>query len=177
VSSKSGAGSSRCGANRKSGGTCGQAPGWGTDHPGVGTCKLHGGSTLTGRKHAETLRTEAWARIMELTDPALTALAALVADDDPTARPQRLGAARDLLDRAGLGARHVHEISGPGGAPIAIEDRTALLLKRAQLLRGEAPVVKGRRRKVDKRAADVKPAVTRKKRVSPPSKPHDLGAE
>lgn len=37
----------RCGARTKKGGTCGQPPGWGTDHPGIpGTrCKLHGGST------------------------------------------------------------------------------------------------------------------------------------
>jgi hypothetical protein len=151
----------KCGANRKSGGTCGQAAGWGTDHPGVGTCKLHGGSTPTGRKHAETLRQEAWARIMEMTDPALTALLRIVtAGETDTVR---LGAARDILDRAGLGARHVHEISGPGGAPIAIEDRTALLLARAQAVRGESPVVKGKRRKLDKPAADLKPTATRSK--------------
>ena len=34
----------QCGANKKSGGKCTLAPGWGTNHPGTGRCKLHGGS-------------------------------------------------------------------------------------------------------------------------------------
>lgn len=46
---------SRCGGPRKKGrGPCTQFAGWGTPHPGVGRCKLHGGSTQThvaaGRK-------------------------------------------------------------------------------------------------------------------------------
>jgi hypothetical protein len=39
----------KCGAKRKSGGKCNQAAGWGTDHPGSGKCKLHGGAS-TGPK-------------------------------------------------------------------------------------------------------------------------------
>ena len=36
----------RCGAARKQGeGPCGQKAGWGTDHPGAGRCKLHGGAS------------------------------------------------------------------------------------------------------------------------------------
>ena len=36
----------KCGAKKRQGtGTCGQAAGWGTDHPGSGPCKLHGGMT------------------------------------------------------------------------------------------------------------------------------------
>lgn len=35
----------RCGARKRGGGTCGQAAGWGTSHPGIGRCKLHGGAT------------------------------------------------------------------------------------------------------------------------------------
>lgn len=35
-----------CGAKKKQGeGTCNRPAGWGTDHPGIGRCKLHGGST------------------------------------------------------------------------------------------------------------------------------------
>jgi hypothetical protein len=30
-------------------GTCTRPPGWGTDHPGAGRCKLHGGSSPSGR--------------------------------------------------------------------------------------------------------------------------------
>jgi hypothetical protein len=33
----------KCGAKTRSGGTCGQKAGWGTDHVGEGRCKLHGG--------------------------------------------------------------------------------------------------------------------------------------
>lgn len=39
-------GVARCGGKKKQGGgTCTQPAGWGTDHPGVGRCKLHGGCT------------------------------------------------------------------------------------------------------------------------------------
>jgi len=34
-----------CSAKKKSGGKCGMAAGWGTNHPGIGPCKLHGGTT------------------------------------------------------------------------------------------------------------------------------------
>lgn len=128
-------GTPRCGGKRKQGGgTCRRPAGAGTDHPGYGACSLHTGSTPTGRKHAETLRTEAWARILEMTDPALSELRRLV--DDAEAPPAvRLAAVRDILDRAGLGARQVHEVTGPGGGPIPLEVRTAELLARAKALR------------------------------------------
>lgn len=35
----------RCGAETRSGGRCGKTAGWGTGHAGIGSCKLHGGST------------------------------------------------------------------------------------------------------------------------------------
>lgn len=45
--------SKKCDANKTDGtGTCGQAAGWGTDHPGYGRCKKHGGSTPASSKHA-----------------------------------------------------------------------------------------------------------------------------
>lgn len=48
-------GHAKCGANKRKGdGTCGQAAGWGTDHPGTGPCKLHGGTT---RAHVTAART------------------------------------------------------------------------------------------------------------------------
>ncbi len=43
----------QCGAQKRDGGTCAHAKGWGTDHPGYGTCKLHLGSTSTGKHTAE----------------------------------------------------------------------------------------------------------------------------
>lgn len=46
----------RCGAKKRdgSGGTCTQHAGWGTDHPGVGPCKLHGGNTRNHKTAAQT---------------------------------------------------------------------------------------------------------------------------
>lgn len=46
-----------CGGKRRQGpegATCTRPPGWGTDHPGWGACKLHGGSTPNGGKSAQT---------------------------------------------------------------------------------------------------------------------------
>lgn len=40
------------------GDTCTQAAGWGTDHPGVGRCKLHGGSTPSHIASAERVKAE-----------------------------------------------------------------------------------------------------------------------
>lgn len=39
--------------------TCTQAAGWGTNHPGFGACKLHGGSTTNGGKAAAKQATAA----------------------------------------------------------------------------------------------------------------------
>lgn len=48
------AGYERCGATTKQGGDpCKKAAGAGTDHPGIGACKLHGGSTPTHIKGAK----------------------------------------------------------------------------------------------------------------------------
>jgi hypothetical protein len=50
---------SYCGARKRNGnGTCTQAAGWGTDHPGIGCCKLHGGSTPKQIVGAERVRAE-----------------------------------------------------------------------------------------------------------------------
>jgi len=48
----------KCGAVRK-GKTCTQVAGWGTDHVGWGSCKLHGGSTRAGRAAALRMAGEA----------------------------------------------------------------------------------------------------------------------
>lgn len=47
------AGRAVCGAKkRQTDGMCTQPAGWGTDHPGFGRCKLHGGKTPTQNKRA-----------------------------------------------------------------------------------------------------------------------------
>lgn len=52
-----------CGAKTRQGGGCKQKAGWGTDHVGIGRCKLHGGATpiRTGRYsvvHRQSLQTK-----------------------------------------------------------------------------------------------------------------------
>ncbi len=46
----------RCAATTRSGGPCKNAAGKGTDHPGYGKCKNHGGSTANHRKAATRQR-------------------------------------------------------------------------------------------------------------------------
>lgn len=41
-----------CGGQKRDGGICGREAGWGTDHPGTGNCKHHGGSTRGGQMKA-----------------------------------------------------------------------------------------------------------------------------
>lgn len=49
----------KCGARRlKSDDLCTQPAGWGTDHPGIGRCKLHGGSSPTHVKYARRIMAE-----------------------------------------------------------------------------------------------------------------------
>lgn len=45
-----------CGAKTRSGKPCRQQAGWGTDHLGFANCKLHGGLSPNGIKHAATLQ-------------------------------------------------------------------------------------------------------------------------
>jgi hypothetical protein len=50
----------RCGATKHArDGTCRLPAGWGTDHPGHGRCKLHGGSSPNGKQHALTEQAKA----------------------------------------------------------------------------------------------------------------------
>ena len=56
---------SYCGARKRQGeGTCTRPAGWGTDHPGIGHCKLHGGSTTTQTTQANRRRAEDEARAL-----------------------------------------------------------------------------------------------------------------
>ena len=53
IGSKPGRDKPKCEAKRRGGdGLCQRPAGWGTDHPGIGRCKLHGGSTHDHRKNA-----------------------------------------------------------------------------------------------------------------------------
>lgn len=56
-----------CGAMTKRGVRCRAFAGQGTDHPGVGSCKFHGGSTRNGKKRALAL--EAKQRMVAMSVP------------------------------------------------------------------------------------------------------------
>ena len=56
-----------CGAKKKNGEKCRAFAGQGTDHPGIGTCKFHGGSTRTHKQHA--VIQEAQRRMVKLGAP------------------------------------------------------------------------------------------------------------
>lgn len=55
-----------CGATGRTGRKCGRTAGWGTTHTGVGSCKLHGGSTPNGEQSAAVTlakrELQAWAQ-------------------------------------------------------------------------------------------------------------------
>jgi hypothetical protein len=42
----------KCGAKTRQGHPCRKSAGWGTENPGYGRCRLHGGATPNGRAHA-----------------------------------------------------------------------------------------------------------------------------
>ena len=76
---------------------CRKRAGFRTDHVGIGTCHVHGGSTPNARKAARL-------RLAELVGPALAAVAQTLVD--PDVKPSdRLRAAENVLDRAGYPRR------------------------------------------------------------------------
>ena len=61
----------KCGAKKRQGeGHCQQRAGWGTDHVGVGACKLHGGSMPNNRVAAQ--RAQAKAAMAKFAEPVET---------------------------------------------------------------------------------------------------------
>lgn len=81
----------RCSARNRAGGRCGRAP-----IAGGMVCHLHGGAAPQVRKAAAE-------RIAELVEPALVEMARIIESGDTDS--VRLAACRDILDRAGYGAR------------------------------------------------------------------------
>jgi hypothetical protein len=55
-----GEGLPKCGGKLRGGkdGTCTRPAGWGTDHVGIGACKLHGGNTRNHKTHAELVQAQ-----------------------------------------------------------------------------------------------------------------------
>jgi hypothetical protein len=72
--------------------------------PGATVCVYHGGS-------APQVQEAAKRRLLAMADPALAALNDIVQDKGKTRASVRLAAARDILDRIGLGATHKTEVN------------------------------------------------------------------
>lgn len=72
---------------------CRLRSGWGTDHPGAGSCKLHAGSTPNGRRHAQL-------QLEELRPAAVAALARVLVDRSAP-KSALLRAVENVLDRTG----------------------------------------------------------------------------
>lgn len=114
----------KCGRHRRrSDELCTMPAGWGTDHVGHGACKLHGGSSPTGRKHAQVAQArEAVSRhALPLDVDPITALLDEV--------KRAAGAVAWLwdqvcaLDPDGLirGTRSIKRVNGPDGSTTTTE--------------------------------------------------------
>lgn len=92
--------SKRCKANaRTTGDQCANPPMMGQE-----VCRMHGGSAPQARKAAAL-------RLLELADPAISALAEVVKDGEKGS--DRVRAATAILDRAGLGPSSKVELETP----------------------------------------------------------------
>ena len=105
----------KCGAAKRKGGTCTQAAGWGTDHPGIGKCKLHGGSTPNHQRSAQ----------LELARQAITRLGQQIPEDEATPTLIMIGLVRESAGNVEFYRRAVAtddpqdliwRETGPGGA-------------------------------------------------------------
>jgi hypothetical protein len=97
----------KCNASKRQGeGRCTQPAGWGTDHVGVGYCKLHGGKTATHREGArrEEVATLVKRLLHDVNAPPIT--------DPGAALAEFGGVQKNLLTTLG---RLVDEL-GPGAA-------------------------------------------------------------
>jgi len=106
-----------CAAQARHGGICKRPAGWGTDHQGFGTCKLHGGCTPQSSKHAEKQRA-AWQQfLLDEMNPSLKVVRQLRDGEDVAAR-DRIKAASWLVEQArslveGTGGEIVLRIKWP----------------------------------------------------------------
>jgi hypothetical protein len=78
-----------CGAKTRDGTPCAHPAGWGTDHPGVGRCKLHGGSTSRPMLCPSSPRTKRMEKLC-----ARSHLSALLSAERPPLTPLTLRTAK-----------------------------------------------------------------------------------
>ncbi|MFI2202658.1 hypothetical protein ACH47Z_18135 [Streptomyces sp. NPDC020192] len=110
----------QCGAKKRQGlGTCGRPAGWGTDHPGVGRCKLHGGATKNQVVAAERVRVEREARLL------LAELGEARPVTDPAAELQRVAgevvAMKDAAARIVQGLSSMRYVGATGAEQLRAE--------------------------------------------------------
>lgn len=97
---------------------CAKTAGWGTEHQGVGACKLHGGSTSTHVEKAKRLKlARSIAELVELHRPDLAAVdphdALLEVVADSWAMRRALwGLVGDLIPRGGHAYRELDDVDG-----------------------------------------------------------------
>jgi len=117
----------RCTAHARSGEQCKRRP-----IPGGTVCCMHGGKT-------PVVQAKARQRLLEMVDPALAQLARLLADAT-VPDPVKLGAAKDILDRAGFNAKQLLEVevTTHNGDSELDAEIARLLAELGQLGQGEA---------------------------------------
>ena len=143
-----------CGATTRAGTPCRRPAGWGTDHPGEGRCKLHGGSNPI--KHGRYSRIKR-ARIRELIDQyrndpqpldlleEVLILRALLTDyvERTTSRDQELDitAAAGLVDKVGRMVERIEKIKAERSITLETLDRVLeqLGVELVNALREEVP--------------------------------------
>lgn len=95
------------GPKRQSEGTCTRPAGWGTPHPGIGRCKLHGGSTPSHVAAAQTKQAEDVVRRL------WSGLDQAAPVKDPVRSLERLaGALEQLVDEAGRRVSDLQRVAG-----------------------------------------------------------------
>lgn len=131
-----------CGAKKRdgSGDPCRRPAGWGTDHLGFGTCKLHGGSTPNAGRHAITLeaarQVEEWGGRLDV-NPAEALLDLVQGKAAEVAYWNWRVAGLDEAERAGLLVAESTFGDGPQGPVDTVTRKTAphvfvVLLHKAQ---------------------------------------------
>lgn len=96
---------------------CRKEAGWGTDHVGIGTCRLHWGNHPSARRSAQL-------KLARLVEPAIANLGRVLANRSASDR-DKIRAAAEVLDRAGVPRRAEVDVES---SRELLEDRLAAWL-------------------------------------------------
>lgn len=123
-----------CGApKRQGGGTCTRPAGWGTPHPGIGRCKLHGGSTPTHVAAARQVQARAalakvWDRDAAPVTDAVVAMQRLAGQLEHAADVlgSRIGGNQEACEHCGRGDLDLDSPAAVAWLRVLREDRQLL---------------------------------------------------